>query len=125
MFRFFSRKTNGTKDIMTSNANGNTSSNWNYLNKPGKFSHWIYRSTSQDYFPRISSATFAHCYVSSNAFMRLGIAHLGHVRCGAGAAGLCLAYKILEAQKKGVLGPVEFILFEKDDGRYLRRYAKA
>lgn len=90
MFRFFSRKTNGTKDIMTSNANGNTSSNWNYLNKPG-------------FHPRP---------------LRIAI-------CGAGAAGLCLAYKILEAQKKGVLGPVEFILFEKDDGRYLRRYAKA
>ncbi|KAK0462957.1 uncharacterized protein EV420DRAFT_1639049 [Desarmillaria tabescens] len=35
--------------------------------------------------------------------------------CGAGAAGLCLAYKVLEAQKKGVLGPVRFVLFEKDD----------
>lgn len=35
--------------------------------------------------------------------------------CGAGAAGLCLAYKILEAQKKDILGPIEFILFEKDD----------
>ncbi|KAK0189909.1 hypothetical protein F5146DRAFT_1139405 [Armillaria mellea] len=35
--------------------------------------------------------------------------------CGAGAAGLCLAQKILEAQKNGVLGPVEFVLFEKDD----------
>lgn len=35
--------------------------------------------------------------------------------CGAGAAGLCLAYKIIEAQKKGVLGPIEFVLFEKDD----------
>ncbi|KAK0497938.1 hypothetical protein EDD18DRAFT_1461897 [Armillaria luteobubalina] len=34
--------------------------------------------------------------------------------CGAGAAGLCLAYKILEAQKNGVLGPVEFVLFEKE-----------
>ncbi|KAK0497927.1 hypothetical protein EDD18DRAFT_1382327 [Armillaria luteobubalina] len=38
-----------------------------------------------------------------------------HDRCGAGAAGLCLAQKILEAQKNGVLGPIEFVLFEKDD----------
>ncbi|KAK0462930.1 uncharacterized protein EV420DRAFT_1639018 [Desarmillaria tabescens] len=29
--------------------------------------------------------------------------------------GLCFAYKIMEAQKKGVLGPIEFVLFEKDD----------
>ncbi|KAK0440003.1 uncharacterized protein EV420DRAFT_1733274 [Desarmillaria tabescens] len=35
--------------------------------------------------------------------------------CGAGVAGLCLAYKIIEAQKKGVLGPIKFVLFEKDD----------
>ncbi|KAK0236614.1 cyclohexanone monooxygenase [Armillaria nabsnona] len=34
--------------------------------------------------------------------------------CGAGAAGLCLAYKILEAQKNNVLGPIEFVLFEKE-----------
>ncbi|KAK0236627.1 hypothetical protein EDD85DRAFT_952587 [Armillaria nabsnona] len=34
---------------------------------------------------------------------------------GAGAAGLCLAQKILEAQNNGVLGVVEFVLFEKDD----------
>ncbi|SJL08669.1 related to monooxigenase [Armillaria ostoyae] len=80
MFRFFSRKNNGTKGIMTSNANDNMSSNWNYPNKPG-------------FHPRP---------------LRIAI-------CGAGAAGLCLAYKILEAQKKGVLGPVEFVLFEKDD----------
>lgn len=79
MFHFFSRKTD-TKDIVTSNANNNTPSNWNYLNKPG-------------FHPRP---------------LRIAI-------CGAGAAGLCLAYKILEAQKKGVLGPVEFVLFEKDD----------
>ncbi|KAK0436585.1 hypothetical protein EV421DRAFT_1980129 [Armillaria borealis] len=31
------------------------------------------------------------------------------------AAGLCLAQKILRAQRNGVLGPVEFVLFEKDD----------
>ncbi|KAK0436609.1 hypothetical protein EV421DRAFT_1114460 [Armillaria borealis] len=80
MFRFFSRKTDDMKGIMTSNANNNSSSNWNYLNKPG-------------FHPRP---------------LRIAI-------CGAGAAGLCLAYKILEAQKKGVLGPVEFVLFEKDD----------
>ncbi len=42
-----------------------------------------------------------------------------HDRCGAGAAGLCLAQKILEAQKNGILGPVEFVLFEKDDGVYV------
>ncbi|KAK0236607.1 hypothetical protein EDD85DRAFT_834072 [Armillaria nabsnona] len=42
--------------------------------------------------------------------------------CG---AGLCLAYKILESQKNGVLGPVEFVLFEKEGvihHRHANRY---
>ncbi|KAK0436596.1 hypothetical protein EV421DRAFT_1980155 [Armillaria borealis] len=73
-----SLQSNTTGEDEALNNNG-TSSDWDYLKKPG-------------FQPRP---------------LRLAI-------CGAGAAGLCLAYKILEAQKNGVLGPVEFVLLEKE-----------
>ncbi|KAF5373794.1 hypothetical protein D9758_000950 [Tetrapyrgos nigripes] len=34
---------------------------------------------------------------------------------GAGAAGLCFAYKVLEGMKNGSLKSIDFILYEKDD----------
>ena len=35
---------------------------------------------------------------------------------GAGAAGICLAIKILQAQKSGRLGPVDTLVFERAEG---------
>ena len=38
---------------------------------------------------------------------------------GAGAAGICLAIKILEAQKSGKLGPVDTVVFERAEGVFV------
>jgi len=41
---------------------------------------------------------------------------------GAGASGLCIAYKILDGMKKGTLKSIDFTVYEKLDGEsiYLR-----
>ncbi|PBK70364.1 hypothetical protein ARMSODRAFT_974325 [Armillaria solidipes] len=64
-----------------------SSGNWKYIKKPGISTEQI--SVLQDF----NRGHFALLW----------------------AAGLCLAQKIPEAQKNGVLGPVKFVLFEKDD----------
>jgi hypothetical protein len=38
---------------------------------------------------------------------------------GAGAAGICLAIKILEAQRSGKLGPVETVVFDRAEGAFV------
>ncbi|SJL08639.1 uncharacterized protein ARMOST_12006 [Armillaria ostoyae] len=69
-------------------------------------------SSSNWHVPPIVSAVVQSRYNFSSGSqprpLRLAI-------CSAGAAGLCLAQKILRAQRNGVLGSVEFVLFEKDD----------